>query len=86
MREMPHMTIFVPCDPAETEKAVMAAAEINGPVYIRVARPVCDDITTADTPFIPGKANVMKEGKSVGCCRDAGEGGNQRCGCEYAHH
>ena len=50
MREMPHMTIFVPCDPAETEKAVMAAAEINGPVYIRVARPVCDDITTADTP------------------------------------
>ncbi len=93
------MTIFVPCDPAETEKAVMAAAEIDGPVYIRVARPVCEDITTADTPFIPGKANVMKEGNDVciiscglmisrasGCCRDAGEGGNQRCGCEYAHH
>ncbi|PJJ30282.1 transketolase family protein [Lacrimispora celerecrescens] len=65
MREMPHMTIFVPCDPAETEKAVMAAAEINGPVYIRVARPVCKDITTAETPFIPGKANVMKEGNDV---------------------
>lgn len=43
----------------------MAAAEINGPVYIRVARPVCDDITTSDTPFIPGKANVMKEGNDV---------------------
>ena len=42
MRELPHMTIFVPCDPAETEKAVMAAAEIDGPVYIRVARPVCE--------------------------------------------
>ena len=26
MRVLPHMTIFVPCDPAETEKAVMAAA------------------------------------------------------------
>ncbi len=65
MREMPHMTIFVPCDPAETEKAVMAAAQINGPVYIRVARPVCEDITTPDTPFIPGKANVMKEGNDV---------------------
>ncbi|WP_313153498.1 transketolase family protein [Lacrimispora sp.] len=65
MREMPHMTIFVPCDPAETEKAVMAAAEINGPVYIRVARPVCKDITTTETPFIPGKANVMKEGNDV---------------------
>jgi transketolase len=65
MREMPHMTIFVPCDPTETEKAVMAAAEINGPVYIRVARPVCKDITNLETPFIPGKANVMKEGNDV---------------------
>lgn len=65
MRELPHMTILVPCDPAETEKAVMAAAEMEGPVYIRVARPVCEDITTADTPFTPGKANVMKEGTDV---------------------
>ncbi|MEY8356240.1 transketolase C-terminal domain-containing protein [Lachnospiraceae bacterium 54-53] len=65
MREMPHMTIFVPCDPTETEKAVMAAAKINGPVYIRVARPVCEDITASDTPFIPGRANVMKEGRDV---------------------
>ena len=53
------------CYTTETEKAVMAAAEIDGPVYIRVARPVCDDITTAHTPFIPGKANVMKEGNDV---------------------
>lgn len=65
MREMPNMTILVPCDPAETEKAVFAAAEIDGPVYIRVARPVVDDITAADTPFIPGKANVMREGNDV---------------------
>lgn len=65
MRELPNMTILVPCDPAETEKAVMAAAEIDGPVYIRVARPVCEDITTAETPFTPGKANVMKEGTDV---------------------
>ena len=65
MRSLPHMTIFVPCDPAETEKAVMAAAEIDGPVYIRVARPVCEDVTTEDTPFVPGKANVMKEGTDV---------------------
>lgn len=71
MRGLPNMTIFVPCDPAETEKAVMAAAEINGPVYIRVARPVCEDITTAETPFIPGKANVLKDGNDV-CIISAG--------------
>lgn len=65
MRVIPNMTVLVPCDPAETEKAVFAAAKINGPVYIRVARPVCEDITAADTPFIPGKANIMKDGSDV---------------------
>ena len=49
----------------EMEKAVFAAAEMYGPVYIRVARPVCEDITTEDTPFIPGKANILKDGNDV---------------------
>lgn len=65
MRELPGMTVFVPCDPLEMKKAVFAAAEINGPVYIRVARPVVDTITTPDTPFVPGKANVMRGGSDV---------------------
>ena len=49
----------------------MAAAEIDGPVYIRVARPVCEDITEEDTPFIPGKANIMRDGNDV-CIITAG--------------
>ncbi|WP_101908458.1 transketolase family protein [Marasmitruncus massiliensis] len=65
MRVLPGMTIFVPCDPIETQKAVRAAVEINGPVYIRVARPVCDCVTEEDTPFIPGKANIMRDGSDV---------------------
>ena len=65
MRVLPNMTIFVPCDPLETEKAVEAAYKIDGPVYIRVARPICDVITKADDPFVPGKANVLKEGSDV---------------------
>lgn len=65
MRVLPHMTIFVPCDPRETEKAVMEAAKINGPVYIRVGRPVVEDMTEDSTPFIPGKANIMREGKDA---------------------
>lgn len=65
MRELPGMTIFVPCDPLETKKAVFAAAEIDGPVYIRVARPVVETITEPDTPFVPGKANVMRDGSDV---------------------
>ena len=65
MRVVPNMTILVPCDPIETRKAVKAAIDIKGPVYIRVARPVSDVYTEEDTPFIPGKANVMKEGTDV---------------------
>lgn len=65
MRVLPGMTIFVPCDPIETKKAVFTAAEINGPVYIRVARPIVETITTNETPFIPGKANIMKDGSDI---------------------
>lgn len=65
MRVLPGMTIFVPCDPIETKKAVFAAAEINGPVYIRVARPIVETITTDETPFILGKANIMKDGSDI---------------------
>jgi transketolase len=65
MRVIPGMTILVPCDPIETRKAVFAAAEIDGPVYIRVARPIVDTITEENTPFIPGKANVMRDGNDV---------------------
>lgn len=65
MRVVPGMTVLVPCDPIETKKAVNAAAELEGPVYIRVARPVCDCYTDEDTPFTPGKANVMRDGGDV---------------------
>lgn len=65
MRVVPNMTILVPCDPIEMKKAVFAAAEVNGPVYIRVARPVCDCMTQDDTPFTVGKANVMADGQDV---------------------
>lgn len=65
MREVPGMTILVPCDDREMKKAVAKAVEINGPVYIRVARPVCDDITEDNDEFIPGKANVLKDGSDA---------------------
>ena len=61
MRVLPNMTVFVPSDANECYKCVEAAAEINGPVYIRTARlpsPVYDE-----RPFQVGKGNVIKDGK-----------------------
>ena len=65
MRGIPGMTVFVPCDAEETKKAVAAAVEIDGPVYLRLSRPNTDAVTDADTPFIPGKANVIRDGSDA---------------------
>ncbi|MDR2481368.1 MAG: transketolase family protein [Spirochaetaceae bacterium] len=65
MRVLPGMTVIVPCDPIETEKAVRAAIEINGPVYLRIARPVCQCITAGNDSFIPGKANQLAQGNDI---------------------
>lgn len=65
MRSIPNMTVIVPCDAVEAEKAVFAAAEFDGPCYLRMARPATNIITKEDTPFQIGKANVLREGKDV---------------------
>ena len=60
MRVLPGMTVFVPSDANECYQCVEAAAQINGPVYIRTARlatPVYDP-----RPFTVGKGTVIRDG------------------------
>jgi transketolase len=59
MRVQPNMTVISPCDVEEARKATIAAVDIKGPVYIRLARANTPQITTKDTPFAVGKAQVM---------------------------
>lgn len=66
MRVIPNMTVICPADANETHDAVFAAAELNGPVYIRLARaetPVFED--ELKKPFQLGRANVLREGKDA---------------------
>lgn len=67
MRPIANMTVLVPCDAEEAQKATVAAAEINGPVYLRFAREKTPVFTTPETPFASGKAEVfwneLHEGK-----------------------
>ena len=65
MRVLPNMTVLVPADANEMEKAVFAAAKYNGPVYIRTGRLPTDVCIPEDMPFEIGKANVIKDGKDV---------------------
>jgi transketolase len=59
MRVMPNMKVFVPCDAIEAKKATIAAASIDGPVYLRLAREKTPVITQEETPFVPGKAEIF---------------------------
>ena len=65
MRAIPDMTVIVPADSCEMEKAVRAAYEYEGPVYLRVGKLKVPDVTTADTPFEVGKAIRFREGSDV---------------------
>ena len=59
MRVQPNMTVISPADSEEARKATLAAAEFKGPVYLRFAREKTPVMTTLETPFVIGKANVM---------------------------
>lgn len=65
MRVLPNMTVVVPCDAVEVEKAVVWAAEHIGPVYIRFGRAAEAVVTTEETPFEVGRAEVFREGGDV---------------------
>ena len=66
MRAIPGMTVICPADANEARAAVMAIADYNGPVYMRLAR-LATPVFEGDMvkPFEIGKANVLREGKDV---------------------
>lgn len=63
MRTMPNMKVVVPCDAVEAKKATIAAAKIQGPVYLRFAREKSPVVTTGKTPFTLGKAELFWDSK-----------------------
>lgn len=67
MRAIPNMKVIVPCDAIEAKKAVIAAAKIYGPVYLRFAREATPIMTADETPFVPGKAEIFWDGKKPIC-------------------
>ena len=58
-RVLPRMTVLVPCDAEEARKATLAAAEHEGPVYIRLQREDTPVITTDTSPFEIGKVQCL---------------------------
>jgi len=65
MRAIPGMTVIVPADAMETEKAVFAAAQHKGPVYIRLGRSGVPVIFDDNYNFEIGRAALLREGGDV---------------------
>lgn len=66
MRVQPNMTVIVPCDAMEAQKATVAAAlKVSGPAYLRFGREKSQIFTTEKTPFEVGKAIILRNGKDI---------------------
>jgi transketolase len=61
MQGLPNMSVVVPCDTIETRKATdYLLLQHRGPKYLRFAREATPIVTDANTPFVFGKANVIR--------------------------
>lgn len=65
MRSIPHMTIINPADDVEAYQAVMAAADHDGPVYMRFGRLATPRVNSEDFKFELGKGVLLKDGSDI---------------------
>ncbi|MFA1713674.1 transketolase family protein [Peribacillus frigoritolerans] len=65
MRSLPRMTVIVPADAVEMEKAVEAAYYHDGPIYLRVGKLPVPIVTKKEEPFKIGKAIKYREGSDI---------------------
>lgn len=64
-RAIPTMIVIEPCDAVETKKAIFAAAEYHGPVYIRLGRAAVPVITKPEDEYKIGRGVLLKKGDDV---------------------
>ncbi len=65
MRAMANMTVIAPADEIEMRQAVEAAVELDGPVYLRIAREAAPLLFEPSYRFEIGRGVVLREGADV---------------------
>lgn len=65
MRCLPNMTVLVPADLTEAKLLTLAAAEHDGPVYLRFGRAKVPGVYGDDHRVQIGRADVLRSGKDV---------------------
>ncbi|MGA2771826.1 MAG: transketolase C-terminal domain-containing protein [Bryobacteraceae bacterium] len=64
-RVIANLAVVVPADPSETAQAVRAAAELDGPVFLRLSRMPVPSVHPPEYRFRMGAAVVLKPGRDV---------------------
>jgi transketolase len=65
VRSLPNMTVVVPADAAETERAVLATARLPGPLFLRLGRAATPLVYTGPYEFRVGEASLLRPGTDV---------------------
>ena len=65
LRTIPNMTVIMPADYWAARKLVRAAAEFDGPVFLRFTRDAIPVIYDESAAFEIGKANLLTDGRDV---------------------
>lgn len=65
MRALPNMTIFSPASPLEAKKVTLAAAKMDGPVYLRLSTGGTPEIYPGDYDFRVGKGVILRDGQDL---------------------
>ncbi len=65
MRCLPNMTVIVPCDGPETERAVEESLDHEGPIYLRLSRYESPAWTAGASDFTIGKAACLRKGRHL---------------------
>jgi transketolase len=66
MRAIPNISVICPADCAEIVKTVFAAAEYDGPIYIRLTGAVNNPVVyKEDYEFVIGKSVTIREGNDI---------------------
>jgi len=65
LRAIDKLTVIVPADPWQTAEAIKAAADFDGPVFIRISRMPVPELPRTDPVFRIGKAEVLRDGSDL---------------------
>lgn len=65
MRSIPNLTIFAPADGPQYRAAILKAAQLDSPVYLRIHRYKTPRLYDMECTISPGKADILKEGDDL---------------------